>query len=528
MLSQDARSLRKKIKALIFFRALLITLLFGSSFLFEGSEYLVPPPALYYFLGSLYFLTLIYALLLEKVRALFLFAYGQLVLDVVAATVLVAVTGGIESWFSFTFVLIIIASSVILDKRAGFIIATLSSLSYGFLVNVNLYDAISVQSRSIAKDPVHLYKMFTHILFFYLTAYLSGYLSSRLEKTVQELEQTDLDLKNLELFNREVIESLPSGLFTVDMIGQIILFNEAAERIIGLPREAVIGKKLDEVMPYFTFPPMEGRREEIISADGTEKIIGITVSSLRSVSQVPKGFIAVFQDLTQIKRLEDEIKRKEKLAAIGELSSNIAHEIRNPLASLKGSIEMLREDAISATYKERLMEIALKEMERLNHIITDFLTYSRPALPTFQTFDVCELLDETVELLQNMDHQKGRIVVRKNYRGGLPIHADPQKMHQVFWNLGMNAIEAMPEGGALSISALRQDGLITITFEDSGTGIEAKDLEKVFYPFFTTKENGTGLGLAIAYRIIEEHRGRISVKSTSGAGTVFEIILPAP
>jgi two-component system sensor histidine kinase PilS (NtrC family) len=395
------------------------------------------------------------------------------------------------------------------------------------LVNLQLYDVLRISSEGLAKEPTYLYKLFVHIIFFYLTAYLSGYLSASLEKTVQELEQTDLDLRNLELFNKEVIESLPSGLFTVDMSGRILLFNDAAERITGMKRDSVIGQKIEGVMPFIPFPLLEGRREEIIPADGGQKIIGITISPLKGIAQAPKGFIAVFQDLTQIKKLEDEIKKKEKLAAIGELSSNIAHEIRNPLASLKGSIEMLKEDSISPNFKGRLMGIALKEMERLNCIITDFLTYSRPTLPVFQGFDIRELLDETVELLQNIDHDKGHIVFKKNYSSPLFVHADPQKMHQVFWNLGLNAIEAMPEGGELSISAERRNDTVTITFQDSGYGIEGKNIEKVFYPFFTTKAHGTGLGLAITYRIIDEHNGRISVKSTTGIGTAFEIILPA-
>jgi two-component system sensor histidine kinase PilS (NtrC family) len=528
MSSGDAESLKRKIKALTVFRALFVTLLFGSSYLFRGSEQLLQIRSLFYLIGSVYFVTLIYAFLLDKVRNLFLLAYIQLVLDVILATLLIYVSGGIESWFSFTLVLIIIASSIILNKKAGFVIATLSSVSYGMLVNLQLYDVIRIGSEGLAKEPAYLYKLFLHVIFFYLTAYLSGYLSARLEKTVQELEQTDLDLRNLELFNKEVIESLPSGLFTVDISGRILLFNDAAERITGMQRDLVIGQKIDVVMPFLPFPLLEGRREEIIPADGVQKIIGITISPLKGIAQAPKGFIAVFQDLTQIKKLEDEIKKKEKLAAIGELSSNIAHEIRNPLASLKGSIEMLREDSVNQNYKERLMSIALKEMERLNSIITDFLTYSRPTLPVFQTFDICELLDETVELLQNIDHDKGRISFKKNYSSPLIVRADPQKMHQVFWNLGLNAIEAMPEGGELSIRADSMHDFVAITFQDSGCGIEGRDIGKVFYPFFTTKGDGTGLGLAITYRIIDEHKGRISVKSTTGIGTAFEIILPAP
>ncbi len=527
MSSGDAENLKKKNKALIVFRALFITLLFGSSFFFKGSELLLQPRSLYYLIGTLYGLTLIYAFLLEKIRSQAAFAYVQLVLDVVSSILLIYITGGVESWFSFPLVLIIMAASIILNKRAGFIIATLSSVLYGLIVNLQLYDVLPVSSVASAKEPASLYTLFVHVLFFYLTAYLSGYLSARLESTVQELEQTDLDLRNLELFNKEVIESLPSGLFTVDISGKILLFNQAAEKITGMKSDAVIGKKIDAVMPFFQFPFLQGRREQIIPVEGGKKIIGITISPLQGIAQVPKGFIAVFQDLTQIKELEDEIKKKEKMAAIGELSSNIAHEIRNPLASLKGSIEMLREDSVNPSHKERLMDIAIKEMERLNHIISDFLTYSRPTLPVFQPFDIRELLDETIELLSNINHSEEAISFRKNYRSPLPVYADPQKMHQVFWNLGINAIEAMPDGGELSIDAVSTDNATSVIIRDSGHGIEEKNIGKVFYPFFTTKEEGTGLGLAIAYRIIDEHNGRITVKSTPGIGTTFEIILPA-
>ncbi|MFH1025142.1 MAG: hypothetical protein V1764_00495, partial [Nitrospirota bacterium] len=204
---ENDESLKKKIKALIVFRALFITLFFGSSFFFRGSEQLLQTRSLYYLIGSFYVVTLIYALLLERIRNLVLFAYSQLILDVISAILLIYVTGGVESWLSFTLVLIIIASSIVLNKKAGFVIATMSSISYGILVNLQLYDVLPFSSKGLLKEQGYLYKLFIHIIFFYLTAYLSGYLSSRLEKTVQELEKTDLDLRNLELFNKEVIES---------------------------------------------------------------------------------------------------------------------------------------------------------------------------------------------------------------------------------------------------------------------------------------------------------------------------------
>jgi two-component system sensor histidine kinase PilS (NtrC family) len=358
---EDAEGLKKKIKALIVLRVVFVTFFFGISFFFRGFERFPHVYSLYYLIGSFYVLTIVYSLLLGKIRNHFVFAYIQLVIDVVSAIILVYITGGVESWFSFTLIITIIASSIVLNKKAGFIIATLCSILYGMLINFQLYGLISVSREGFMEEKDYLYKIVVHGIFFYLTAYLSGYLSSRLEKTVQKLEERDIDLRDLEFFNKEVVESMPSGLFTTDISGKVVLFNPAAEKITGIKRGFVIGQRIDSVLPFFAFPFLEGRREQIISDDGSQKIIGLTISPIKGAAEDTKGFIAVFQDLTQIKRLEIEIKQKEKWAAIGELSSNIAHEIRNPLASLKGSIEMLKEDSVSRNYKERLMEIALKK-----------------------------------------------------------------------------------------------------------------------------------------------------------------------
>jgi two-component system sensor histidine kinase PilS (NtrC family) len=526
MALEDVEALKKKIKALIAFRVIFATLLLGSFYLFSGYKKLPSGPAISYLIISLYVVTIIYSLLLGRVKRLVLFAYAQLVLDVFFEIILIYITGGIESWFSFTLILTVISSSIILNKRAGYFIATLSSILYGMLVNLQFYNVLPLTIDEIIEEKNYLYNIFVHTIAFYLTAYLSGYLSSRLEKTVQKLEEKVLDLRDLEYFNREVIEGLPSGLFTTDLSGKVLTFNRAAERITGVKKESLIGQRIDSVLPYFKFPFSEGRTEENILVNGVQKIIGLGVSPFRGIDEITKGFIGIFQDLTQLKRLEAEMKQKEKWAAIGELSSNIAHEIRNPLASLKSSVEMLKEDSIPTNYKEKLMEIALNEMERLNRIITDFLTYSRPTPPEFKKVDLHGLLDDTIELLKNVDQDRNNVSIQKNYNGILEINVDPQKMRQVFWNLGINAIEAMPEGGSLIITTRDTGSYIEIIFKDSGPGIDIKNVEKIFYPFFTTKERGTGLGLAIAYRIVEEHNGRIRVDSRHGNGTTFNIILP--
>ncbi|MEW6215312.1 MAG: ATP-binding protein [Nitrospirota bacterium] len=526
-MSENVTALKIKIKALIAFRAVFVTLLLGSSFLFKaGYEKFPYAHALSYLIVSLYALTIIYSLLFERIKNLVAFAYTQLVLDVIFGMILIYISGGIDSWFSFILILTVISSSIVLNKRAGYITSTLSSVLYGTLITLQFYRLLPLPIEGIIEEKDYLYNIFVHIISFYLAAYLSGYLSSRLEKTTQKLEEKDTDLRDLDFFNKEVIESLPSGLFTTDISGNVLIFNRAAERITGIKRNSVIGQRIYIAMPFFKFPFVDGRREETIRVNGVQKVIGFNTSPLKDISGNNTGFIGIFQDLTQMKRLESEMKQKEKWAAIGELSSNIAHEIRNPLASLKGSIEILREDTVPRNYRVRLMDIALKEMERLDRIITDFLTYSRPAPPEFKRFDLHGVLDETIELLKNVEHDKGNISIKKNYSGRLEVNADPQKMRQVFWNIGVNAIEAMPEGGELIISTRNTDTIVEITFKDSGVGIDKKYLERIFYPFFTTKECGTGLGLAIVYRIIEEHSGRINVESSPRAGTKIEVIIP--
>src|SRR4030043_829195 len=357
-MSEDAATLKIKIKALIVFRVVFVTLLLGSSFLFAGYEKFSYVHVLSYLNIPLYSVTIIYSLLLGKIKNLIAFAYTQLLLDVIFEIILIYITGGIDSWFSFTLILTVISSSIVLNKRAGYIIATCSSVLYGVLVNLQFYRSPPITSEGIMDEKDYLYKLFVHIISFYLTAYLSGYLSSRLEKTVQKLEEKDIDLRDLEVFNREVVESLPSGIFTTDIKGNVLIFNRTAEKITGIKKDSIIGRSIDLLIPYFKFPFFEGRKEDIIVVKGVQKIIGLGISTLKGADESPKGYIGIFQDLTQIKKLEAGMKQKEKMAAIGELASNIAHEIRNPLASLKGSIEMLKEDSVPKNYKERLMEIA--------------------------------------------------------------------------------------------------------------------------------------------------------------------------
>ncbi len=519
-------ALISRLKALIGIRALFVSLILGAAYVFK-IEFFPNARALSLIIISLYVLTIIYAMLVQKVKNLLLFAYVQLVLDVLAEIALIAITGGIESWFSFTLILTVISSGIVLNRKAGYIMASISSVSYGILLDLQYHGVVPIHFDNSLQVQQFLYRIFIHTTALYFTAYLMGYLTRRIEKTEEKLEEKDIYLKDLEFFNTKVIESLPSGLFTTDTDGNVLIFNRAAEKITGVNKEEIIGKKIAYALPLVEFPGRQGRQEAVLQLpDQGKKIVGLQISGLRDISGKETGYIGVFQDLTQLKELEAEMKNKEKWAAVGELSANIAHEIRNPLASLRGSIEMLREGKVPDKHREKLMEIAISETERLNNIITDFLTYSRPRPLDIQRADLHGLLADTLQLLAHAEQNRGNISVQKAFQGELFALIDPVKMRQVFWNLGVNAIEAMENGGELSVSTADTFGKVAIQFSDTGSGITPEELPRVFYPFYTTKEKGTGLGLAIAYRIVEEHHGRLIARSTPGVGTTFEIILP--
>jgi len=518
----------KKLKALITIRVIFVTLLLGSFYLLQvGYRSFPHPRATSNLIITLYILTIIYSILLGRVKIYATFAYIQLFIDAFATNVLIYLTNGIESWFSFIIPLTVMSASTVLNKRAGYIIATFNSILYGAIIDLQYYKLLPVEYDITLTEKDFLYNIFAHISAFYLVAFLSGYLASRLEKTVEALEQTDSDLKELTFFSEELIENIPSGVFTTDTDSHILIFNRASEDITGIARGIAVGQKIEAIFPFIKHVADIERMEGTIRHHKEDdRIISLTISSLRAAAGERIGFIGIFQDVTRFKNMEAEMKQKEKWAMIGELSANIAHEIRNPLASLKGSVEMLRENRVTDTHRERLMEIALKEMERLNKIITDFLTYSKPKIAEFSLFDLNLVLDDAIELLKNTAPVKNDISIKKDFNGTLHVNADQQKLQQVFWNIGMNAIEAMPDGGELLVSTKKGDNLIEVVFQDTGVGISHDDIGKIFYPFFTTKDEGTGLGLAIAYRIIEEHKGKISVVSRPGEGTTFKVVIP--
>ncbi|MBI5739376.1 MAG: PAS domain-containing protein [Nitrospirae bacterium] len=525
------QDIAKRVSALIFIRALVVTLLLGSFFIFRIGYGRPSYPAVFSsFIILLYILTICYALVLRLIRgpsAFTLFAYVQVVTDVIAESFLIYITGGIGSMFSFMFPLSIISAGIVLDRRACYIIATLSSLSYGILLDLQYYGVIIPGAGFLSAND-YFYNIFAHFVAFYLVAFLSGYLSNKLHKAAQSLQERDTVLSDLKAFSRYIIESMPSGVFTTDLNRRIVTFNSSAQEITQLPLSRVTGKLHDEVFPFLrdSKEPLD-RIEGEMQRNGETFSIGMRLSTLKDGAGKPIGLIGVFQDLTELKAMEAEVKRKEKWAFIGELSASIAHELRNPLASLKASVEMLSEKKVSGEHADRLMKIALSEMDRLNGIITDFLLYARPKKLEMEPFDLHGSLRDVVTLLQGAETQDKNVTITAKLEGSLLITGDARQMQQVFWNLGINAVDAISGDGNVDIYTVRKNNRVEIVFRDTGSGINATDMDKIFYPFFTTKEKGTGLGLSIAHKITEEHGGNIMVESKgSGTGATFRVILP--
>ncbi len=524
----------RRLRALIFTRVLLVTLLLGSFYILQ-IEYVtfLSPTAFSYLIAGLYFLTIVYAVTLRWIKTTFLFAvfaYVQIFIDVIAETFLIYLTGGIESWFPFIFLLSIISASIVLNRRASYYAASLSSILYGVIINLQLYNLLPGLTGSIFAAKDYLYNIFAHILSFYLVAFLSGYLSERLHDVTQTLYKRDSDLDNLRALSRDIVESMPSGVFTSDLNGGIITFNDSAQRITGRTSTEVIGKTPENIFPFLkdvNIRESRKRTEGEIQSKGRIIHIGIRFSTLKNSAGAPTGIIGIFQDLTEFKAMEAEIEKKKKWAFIGELSALIAHELRTPLASLKSSVEMLRERKVSGQQADHLMDIAISEMDRLNGIVTDFLLYAKPRQLVKSSFDLHQSLGNVITLLRSSKTEKENVKISKDLKGKLFITGDSKQLQQVFWNLGVNAVEAVSGSGEVVISTEKKNNTLEIRFTDTGIGIGRENIDKIFYPFFTTKDKGTGLGLAIAQRITEEHRGKITVESRgAGTGTTFKVILP--
>ncbi len=538
-----------KIRLLMVVRVVAVTALLIAAFLveiwFHPVRSLRP---LYVLTAGSYVLTIIYALLYPALRSRPALLHLQLAGDILTASGFVYITGGPSSPFSFLYVPVIIAGGMLLYRRGAYTVAALACIAYGLLVVLLVSGWLPpYPADSFTPTPSEVkrasFSVLVHFLGFGLVGVLASALSETLRRTGEELGATRENLEDLQAFNALIIDSVNSGLVTTDAAGAVTFLNRAARELTGLAEGIVLGRSIEEVLglpPGFT----SGLRETLsrerryrfevpfqVGGD-VRRVLGFTAGVLRDKDLLPLGFIFTFQDLTEIKSLEREVLLQERMAAVGEMAAGMAHELRNPLASLSGSAQVLGASLPVAGAEEQreLLDIIRRESLRLDQVLKEFLAFARPRPFQPEPADLVLLLEELVRLLRNSPGLgPGHQVLTDYAAGELPCLVDVNRMKQVFWNLATNALRAMPDGGRLAIAAApAPGGAVRLTFSDTGRGMTPEEVRDFFRPFRSRFDGGTGLGTAIVYRIVKEHGGKVSVESQPGQGTRVTLTVPGP
>jgi two-component system sensor histidine kinase PilS (NtrC family) len=467
----------------------------------------------------------------------------QTIFEIIVETGIIYATGNILSAFSGLFILTIISAAPVSNLAGILGIASIVSVSYAFVSWFGL--AISGEPGSATRaletifstQDAAFYNIFLHILTFYLVAFISGFLVERLKYRDIQLASASKALRQARLDTDDILRHLHSGLLTIDRDGRIIFFNQAAEMILGYAESAIkgryfrdvfakrmpqLGDNLNDVLQSLRRLPRD--EINIINSSGKNIPLGISTSLLLDENDEERGVIAIFQDLTETKQLEEKIRMADRLAAIGELSAAIAHEIRNPLAAISGSVEVLRADLDVEGQNKRLLDLIVKESSRLNNILSDFLIYARTNRSVFSRIELCHLVSDVFEVIRRHPSYKSFMTLKlSSAEPCMYVFGDEDKIKQILINLVINACEAINGDRGEVLIDIRQSGEQSVIMEviDNGSGIDGEDFERIFNPFFSTKKDGTGLGLAIVQRLSENLNINLQVKTKAGVGTVF-------
>jgi two-component system, NtrC family, sensor histidine kinase PilS len=482
-----------------------------------------------------YTLALFYVILRRWVPLARWHAPLQVACDLLLVTGVVYATGMQDSYFISLYLLAILMASVLFSRRGVFIVAGFAFVLLGGALELASYGVFPRTASSMPTLRVLDSWLASNFFAFFAVAYLGSLLAQTLRKKGVELEAKSEELKDLQTFNQDIIESMRGGLLTTDMEGRVLLMNRAGAEITGSGLGLRRGEKIADIFPGF-WPvehdeqgnPLAARKEiEYKTADGATRFLGLSISPLRSAQNQSMGFVYNFQDLTELKRLEREVVTTERMAALGRLSAAIAHEIRQPLTAMTGALKELARLAPLDEDDKKLVHIVSRESQRLNSIITDFLDYSRVKTYHFADIDVVPLIEETLLLLEHDANAVGKLrIVRQFKVRSLRARADRDALKQVFWNLCNNALRAMPAGGVLTVTISADESWVQIQIGDTGIGLDPAQATRIFEPFQSGFTGGTGLGLAVVYQILQAHRGRIRVEAQKGTGADFVVEIP--
>ncbi|MFN7729361.1 MAG: two-component system sensor histidine kinase NtrB [Bdellovibrio sp.] len=450
-------------------------------------------------------LSLIFARSFFERRLLVGFSF---VLDLVLLSYLLYQTELNQSIFLFLDLLVILVCGMVFGTRGALMLAA------GFSIATTLILALGPEMKSLT----FFFLLILNNLAFFSVAAISGLLTD-------QLEAQGLSLSALRKINESIVETIPTGLLTVDVKGRVLQVNPGASDIFGeLDFESAT---MATVIPGFSWREAlgKGKVEHVIQNEDDTKVYTVQVLNQNLPDQ--QAYLVLVEDQTQVRKLEYAVRQSEKLAAVGQLAAGIAHEIRNPLAGISGSIELLSEQTANETDK-KLNKIILREIDRLNNLVGDFLDFAKPEKPPIEVHDIGPMLNEVLDVVSRDSKLRQDVVLERNITAGLLIRVHKDKLKQAFLNIVINAFQAMEKSEMARFSAKAEvrDKHVIIRFSDTGCGMEESTRKRMFEPFHTTKPKGTGLGLAITLKILELHRGQIFVESEKGKGTDFEIRFP--
>lgn len=533
--------LKKQIQWLLFFRVLFLSLMLGISVLLQTttpSIFLPPLHYLAYFIAGLYLFTILSALVIRVIQCYSRFGYLQITLDTLLVTLLVFSTGGSQSVFTVVYFFPIVMGAFMLFRRGSLLFAALSTLLFGALL---LIEYGGHASRFVQAYPSQLtnFQMLLHYftiysLTFFLVAILSSMLSTRLQKAEAELFQTASDYDRLSFLYKQIFDDINTGIITVEATNRVTSFNHAAELITGYRPGELLGQEISRMFPGLETGQLQEERRHmavILRRSGESIPVGYSCSRLTSPDNSENGYVYTLQDLSQIKKMEAQVQQAEKMATIGEMAAGIAHELRNPLAAISGAVQLLDRETPDTSVNKRLFGIIMRESDRLDATIHDFLLFSKPVSPEKKWFPLLALAREAMETLSQGPDWNPALILDLEIPGGLNCWADPPLIRQVLLNLianSANACRNMEKGRILLRAEKTQEAAIVLEIIDNGHGIPESIRERIFEPFFTSRETGTGLGLAIVDQIVHSHGGKISLRDGQPQGTIFSVSLPLP
>jgi len=455
--------------------------------------------------------------------------YIQLTFDILMITLLVYLSGGIISPFYFLYILPIIVASIFLTRRDTVIVATFSFISFGILSDL-LYLGIIPYYPNIEVGDVSLgtfiYNMLMSFIAFAAFSIMSSYYFERMRKTGDQLKNIQDNLQDMISLNNSVMEKMENGFVTADTQGRIVSYNAKAAHLLRL-------KKSDNVFELLQIKTTllgssvawQGSTPYYFEKKLHEFALGISVTSIKKVSTFENLFVFLITDLSAIKKIEKKLQEKEHLALIGSMAAGIAHEIRNPLASISGSVQFLRKELPLDNDCRGLMDIIVSESARLSSFIEGFLDYSKQAAPEISRFDLAPVLDDVVEML-SINLPKVRFL--KKFNPDTWVAADLKKIKQLIWNLLSNAVKALHENGEIEINLVHEKDTVLLSVKDFGIGMDRDELKQIFDPFYSKFSFGIGLGMTIVKQIVDEHGFKMEIKSEKKLGTEVSVCFNPP